>query len=223
MARWHVLAVFGHGHPLPSKHVDVRIPPAEALPRHDTARMQIAQTEPIMDNVTFRIERFDTPTGRMLLVNDEQGRVRALDWETHEARMQRLMSRYYRNLQLTIREASQASAAKRAVLAYFDGDLEAIASVQVVTSGTEFQTDVWNALRRIPRGQTLSYGALAKDIGRPAAVRAVGLANGSNPIAIIVPCHRVIGANASLTGYGGGLERKRWLLDHESRLTSSAW
>jgi methylated-DNA-[protein]-cysteine S-methyltransferase len=85
----------------------------------------------------------------------------------------------------------------------------------VATSGTEFQNQVWTALRRIPTGKTLSYGALAKQIGRPAAVRAVGLANGSNPIAIVVPCHRVVGANASLTGYGGGLERKRWLLDHE--------
>ena len=85
----------------------------------------------------------------------------------------------------------------------------------MATSGTAFQNQVWSALRRIPRGQTLSYGALAKKIDRPAAVRAVGLANGANPIAIVVPCHRVIGANASLTGYGGGLERKRWLLDHE--------
>jgi methylated-DNA-[protein]-cysteine S-methyltransferase len=130
--------------------------------------------------------------------------------------MHRLLGRYYRRVKLSIREASQGSAAKRALLAYFAGDFSAIASLPVVTSGTEFQTDVWNALRRIPRGQTLSYSALAKDIGRPAAVRAVGLANGSNPIAIIVPCHRVIGANTSLTGYAGGLERKRWLLDHEA-------
>jgi methylated-DNA-[protein]-cysteine S-methyltransferase len=178
--------------------------------------MQTAQTEPTMNSEIFRIERFDTPTGRMLLVNDEQGRVRALDWETHEARMLRLLSRYYRHVRVDLREASKVSAAKRAVLAYFEGEQEAIASLQVVTHGSEFQTDVWNALRRIPRGQTLSYGALAKDIGRPAAVRAVGLANGSNPIAIIVPCHRVIGANASLTGYAGGIERKRWLLDHEA-------
>jgi methylated-DNA-[protein]-cysteine S-methyltransferase len=76
---------------------------------------------------------------------------------------------------------------------------------------------VWQALRTIPAGQTLSYGALAQRIGNPAAVRAVGLANGANPVGIVVPCHRVIGANGQLTGYGGGLDRKRWLLDHEAR------
>ena len=74
---------------------------------------------------------------------------------------------------------------------------------------------MWAALRRIPAGTTTSYGALAAEIGRPAAVRAVGLANGANPVAIVVPCHRVIGADGSLTGYGGGLPRKRWLLAHE--------
>ncbi len=82
-------------------------------------------------------------------------------------------------------------------------------------AGTPFQRDVWAALREIPVGKTLSYGALAAKIGRPKAVRAVGLANGANPIGIVVPCHRVIGADSSLTGYGGGLDRKRWLLNHE--------
>jgi methylated-DNA-[protein]-cysteine S-methyltransferase len=169
-----------------------------------------------MNSETFRSERFDTPTGRMLLVSDDASRVHALDWEDHEERMQRLLRRYYRNVTLPVREATQQSTAKHALLAYFDGQLDAITKVQVAASGTDFQNQVWAALRRIPQGQTLSYGALAKKIGRPAAVRAVGLANGSNPIAIVVPCHRVIGANASLTGYGGGLERKRWLLEHES-------
>src|SRR5262249_23027417 len=85
----------------------------------------------------------------------------------------------------------------------------------VATRGTIFQREVWAALRRIPVGATLSYGALARELGRPRAIRAVGLANGANPIGIVVPCHRVIGSNASLTGYGGGIERKRWLLEHE--------
>jgi methylated-DNA-[protein]-cysteine S-methyltransferase len=83
-------------------------------------------------------------------------------------------------------------------------------------SGTEFQQQVWSALRDIPYGETISYGELARRVGNPAAVRAVGLANGRNPVAIIVPCHRVIGADGSLTGYGGGLERKAWLLDLEA-------
>jgi methylated-DNA-[protein]-cysteine S-methyltransferase len=83
------------------------------------------------------------------------------------------------------------------------------------TAGTSFQREVWAALRKIRPGTTLSYGALAQQLGRPTSVRAVGLANGANPVAIVVPCHRVIGADASLTGYGGGIERKKWLLTHE--------
>ncbi|HKO52777.1 MAG TPA: methylated-DNA--[protein]-cysteine S-methyltransferase [Polyangiaceae bacterium] len=169
-----------------------------------------------MDSQTFQTERLETPTGPMLLVTDEHGLVHALDWEDHHERTQRLLGRYYRHVTLAMREARKESAAKRAVLDYFAGRLEAIAALRVATSGTEFQNQVWTALRQIPSGKTWSYGALAKAIGRPAAMRAVGLANGSNPIAIVVPCHRVIGANASLTGYGSGLERKRWLLDHEA-------
>jgi methylated-DNA-[protein]-cysteine S-methyltransferase len=83
-------------------------------------------------------------------------------------------------------------------------------------AGTEFQRRVWTALREIPHGETISYGELARRLGMPGASRAVGLANGRNPIAIVIPCHRVIGADGSLTGYGGGLERKAWLLRHEA-------
>ncbi len=86
------------------------------------------------------------------------------------------------------------------------------------TDGTDFQRAVWRELRRIPSGKTISYAELAKRIGRPKAVRAVGLANRSNPISIVVPCHRVIGSDGSLTGYGGGMERKDWLLRHEGAL-----
>ena len=95
--------------------------------------------------------------------------------------------------------------------------MDALTDLPVVTNGTDFQRTVWDALRRIPIGHTVSYGALALRIGRPKATRAVGLANGANPVPIIVPCHRVIGANGSLTGFGGGLDRKRWLLTHEAR------
>ncbi len=87
------------------------------------------------------------------------------------------------------------------------------------TGGTEFQRRVWRALREVPHGRTISYGELARRVGQPAAVRAVGLANGRNPLSIVVPCHRVVGAGGALTGYGGGLERKRWLLAHEAALT----
>jgi methylated-DNA-[protein]-cysteine S-methyltransferase len=170
---------------------------------------------------TFSLERFNTPTGRMLIVTDDERRLRAVDWEDYEQRMQRLLRRHYGANAVRLREVSHPSAARLALQAYFDGDREAVAGQPTATNGTDFQRTVWEALRRIPLGHTISYGTLAARIGRPTATRAVGLANGSNPIAIIIPCHRVIGANASLTGYGGGLDRKRWLLAHESACTAS--
>jgi methylated-DNA-[protein]-cysteine S-methyltransferase len=102
------------------------------------------------------------------------------------------------------------------VAAYFDGDLRALEAIEVDPEGTAFQRGVWAALRKVPVGQTVSYSALAREIGRPAAVRAVANANAQNPIAIVIPCHRVIGKDGTLVGYGGGLERKRWLLSHEN-------
>jgi methylated-DNA-[protein]-cysteine S-methyltransferase len=165
---------------------------------------------------TFHVERFNTPTGRMLIVTDDQHRLRAAEWLDDEDRVQRLLRRQFAETAIESGDARGASAAKRALDAYFEGDLKAIDDVPTATSGTEFQRQVWAALRLIPVGCTTSYGALAAKLGRPAAVRAVGLANGANPIAVVVPCHRVIGANGSLTGYGGGLDRKRWLLAHES-------
>ena len=164
---------------------------------------------------TFFAEHIDTPTGQMCIVTDDAHRLRAVDWDDHEARMLELLLRYYGRNAVTLREASRPSHAAHALAAYFDGDLDAIADLATETKGTPFQHTVWAALRRIPPGRTMSYGALAAAIGQPRAVRAVGLANGANPIAIVVPCHRLIGANASLTGYGGGLHRKRWLLAHE--------
>lgn len=98
--------------------------------------------------------------------------------------------------------------------AYFDGDRTAF-DVELRLLGTPFQQRVWGALRDIPYGETVTYGELAETLGQPTASRAVGLANGKNPIGVIVPCHRVIGADGSLTGYGGGLARKQWLLDLE--------
>jgi methylated-DNA-[protein]-cysteine S-methyltransferase len=105
-----------------------------------------------------------------------------------------------------------------ALRAYFDGDLDALDRVDVDLAGTDFQRRVWSALRKIGAGRTASYADIARTIGAPSAVRAVGAANGANPVAIIVPCHRIIGTSGSLTGYGGGLDRKRWLLEHEGVL-----
>lgn len=98
---------------------------------------------------------------------------------------------------------------------YFDGDLHSLDEIEVELHGTTFQQGVWTALRDVRAGTTASYADLAKRVGSPAAVRAVGAANGANPVAVVLPCHRIIGSNGSLTGYGGGLQRKRWLLEHE--------
>jgi methylated-DNA-[protein]-cysteine S-methyltransferase len=107
------------------------------------------------------------------------------------------------------------AAAREQLDAYFAGELETF-DLRLAPAGTAFQLRVWEELTRIPFGETISYGELAGRLGEPRAVRAVGLANGRNPISIVVPCHRVIGADGSLVGYGGGLERKRWLLEHEA-------
>ena len=172
-----------------------------------------------MPTQTFSLERIETATGPMLLVTDDQQRLRALDWDDHADRMHRLFQRSYGPDAVRVREtaARGRSGAAWALAAYFEGELDAVADLPTAAEGTPFQRAVWAALRAIPAGQTLSYGALAARLGQPTAARAVGMANGANPIAIVVPCHRVIGANASLTGYGGGMERKRWLLEHESR------
>jgi methylated-DNA-[protein]-cysteine S-methyltransferase len=181
----------------------------------DWAIIGIAQGSPLVTMRSFFVEHIETPTGRMRVVTDDDGRLRALEWDDHTPRMQELLRRHYGANSVELREASAPSVAARSLLAYFAGELDAIAELPTVTNGTPFQSVVWSALRTIPAGRTMSYGMLAAQIGQPKAVRAVGLANGANPIAIVVPCHRVIGADASLTGYGGGLQRKRWLLAHE--------
>ena len=163
---------------------------------------------------TLTLDRIATPLGEVLLVTDGEGAVRALDFADYEDRMNRLLVRHAPKAE---RVAGRAPAAVRdAVVAYFAGDARALDGLTTRTGGTDFQKAVWAALRAIPAGETRSYGQLAAAIGSPKAVRAAGLANGQNPIAVIVPCHRVIGANGTLTGYAGGLERKKWLLAHEA-------
>jgi len=169
------------------------------------------------NKLRFLTDTIATPIGELVLVCDEDGRLRAIDWTTYDERMRRLLARHYGEESFTLTPAKNPSGLASSIAAYFDGALHAIDALPVATEGTAFQKSVWQALRSIPAGQTISYGELARRLGKPAAVRAVGLANGANPIGVVVPCHRVIGANGSLTGYGGGLERKRWLLDHERR------
>ena len=162
-------------------------------------------------------EMLATPIGELIIICDEEGRLRATDWTTYNERMQRLLARHYGVDAFTLTPGPKKSRPASAIAAYFEGDLHAIDFLPVDTGGTAFQRSVWRALRGIPAGQTISYGELARRLEKPAAVRAVGLANGANPIGVVVPCHRVIGTDGSLTGYGGGLERKRWLLEHERR------
>lgn len=164
---------------------------------------------------TLTLDRIATPVGEVLLVTDSEGAVRALDFADYEARMTRLLTRHAPGA--VVVEGRVPETVRRAVEAWFGGDLAALDGLTVKTGGTAFQRTVWAALRAIPAGETRSYGQLAAAIGSPRAVRAAGLANGQNPVAVIVPCHRVIGANGALTGYAGGLARKRWLLDHERR------
>ncbi len=163
----------------------------------------------------FLLETVPTPTGPMLLVTDAAGSVRATDWEDHRQRMLRLLGLHYGADEVRLTPRFDRSSARRALEAYFAGDLHALDGLSAQTGGTAFQRGVWAALRRIPAGQTRTYGGLAAGLGKPKAARAVGLANGANPIAVIVPCHRVVGSDGSLTGFGGGIERKRWLLAHE--------
>ncbi len=162
---------------------------------------------------TYAIDQMATSIGTMLLVSDDRGRLRALDWSDCEERMQRLLRLHYGRVEL--RAAALPIALRSALEHYFAGDLRALEGIPVCTAGTPFQRRAWAALRAIPAGQTRSYGAQASAIGAPSAVRAVGLANGANPVGLVIPCHRVIGADGSLTGYAGGLARKRWLLAHE--------
>ena len=162
-------------------------------------------------------ETLASPIGPIVILTDADGRLRALDFEDYAARMTRLLDRHYGVDGWAIADALRPSLATTALQRYFDGDLDAIKGVETATGGTAFQRSVWAALRTVPAGAPESYAALARRVGRDSAVRAVGLANGANPIAIVAPCHRIVGANGALTGYAGGLERKRWLLQHETR------
>jgi methylated-DNA-[protein]-cysteine S-methyltransferase len=163
----------------------------------------------------FDYDRLSTPIGEMLVVTDEQARLRAIDWDGYEPRMLRLLARHYGPEGFSLRTGRCPASVREPLAAYFEGSLNALDALPVATGGTAFQRRVWTALREIPVGRTLSYGQLAELIEQPRAVRAVGLANGANPIGVVVPCHRVIGADRTLTGYAGGIERKRWLLEHE--------
>lgn len=153
----------------------------------------------------------DSPIGELLVLGDE-AKVRGLLMNGDGAFDDR-------KLDLTQDQEAFADTIKQ-LEQYFAGDRDTF-ELPLEPSGTEFQRAVWNALEQIPYGETRSYGEIAAQVGRPKAARAVGMANNRNPIAVIVPCHRVIGSGGALVGYAGGLERKIWLLDHEREARSA--
>jgi methylated-DNA-[protein]-cysteine S-methyltransferase len=165
------------------------------------------------------VESLNSPIGQLWIASHENALVR-LDFEEEKESFEKRLSERFPGA--THASGGPARAAVRALERYFEGDLEALEGIACDGAGTDFQKAVWSQLRKISPGRTASYGEVARAIGRPKAVRAVGAANGQNPIGLVVPCHRVIGSTGDLTGYGGGLERKRWLLSHERALAPAA-
>lgn len=159
------------------------------------------------------IDRINSEIGTVLIVSDGTS-LCAIDFLDYEDRMRKLLSRRYAEYELVNQSNPQGFSDR--LRAYFQRDFTALDDLPVNPGGTEFQQRVWAALRSIPVGKTWTYGELAKHLDQPTASRAVGMANSLNPIGIVLPCHRVVGANGKLTGYAGGLLRKRWLLEHES-------
>jgi methylated-DNA-[protein]-cysteine S-methyltransferase len=162
------------------------------------------------------LDRAPSPIGEILIVTDETGLLRAVDFHDFESRMRRLARLHYGELPLET--GSAPSAIRTAFAHYFEGATDALLSLPWKTGGTPFQQAVWKALTKIPAGQTIPYSELARRVSKPLAIRAAGAANGANPLSLVAPCHRVIGSNGALTGYAGGIDRKRWLLTHEGAL-----
>jgi methylated-DNA-[protein]-cysteine S-methyltransferase len=170
--------------------------------------------------MSWLLEKIESPMGDILLMHDGES-LAALEFGDHEDRLRKLATRYLEDT--TFVRTDKVSHFGHALRAYFAGDIRAIDPLATLTLGTEFQAQCWAALRKIPPGETRSYSQQANMIGNPKAVRAVGLANGANPIGIVVPCHRVVGADGTLTGYGGGLPRKKWLLEHEAKWAAKSF
>jgi len=161
---------------------------------------------------TLLIDKIDSEIGEILVVSDGES-LTSLDFSDYEPRMMKLLEKRYGSVNLVEKKNPQEFSDR--IRAYLNGDYNSLDDIPVKTGGTPFQQKVWLALRTIPFGTVISYGELAAKLGKPTAYRAVGMTNSLNPVAIVLPCHRVVGIKASLTGYAGGLERKRWLLQHE--------
>jgi methylated-DNA-[protein]-cysteine S-methyltransferase len=164
------------------------------------------------------VERLKTPIGALVITHDAK-RLANIAFADRQERRARELKRDFPHAEL--KRVQERSHFSTALERYFDGDLRAIDRLPVISLGTEFQKRCWKALRRVHAGTTRSYGEHARAIGRPNAARAVGHANGFNPVSIVVPCHRLIGATGSLVNYGGGLERKHWLIEHEAKFAAA--
>jgi O-6-methylguanine DNA methyltransferase len=160
------------------------------------------------------IDEFDSPIGTMVSVVSN-GRLIHLDFADCEERLTRLLTHRYKQFkQIPTKNLLEI---RDCLSAYFDKDWKSFNKIKLLTDGTKFQQTVWTELQKIPFGTTISYAQLADNIGKPSAVRAVANANARNPIAIIIPCHRVIAKSGDLAGYAGGVHRKEWLLQHERK------
>lgn len=167
--------------------------------------------------ITWNEQTISTPIGELIIWLDQKGILQFTGWQEFRQNTLEQLCRYYQVPHINLQTSQQENIITTALTNYFAGDIYAIDKLVVAESGTDFQNKVWQALRTIPAGNIISYEELAIKIGNPKACRAVGMANNRNPIAIVVPCHRVIGKNNQLTGYAGGINRKQWLLDHEQR------
>ncbi|BDH45777.1 methylated-DNA--protein-cysteine methyltransferase [Salmonella enterica subsp. enterica serovar Choleraesuis] len=168
--------------------------------------------------LTLLEDKITTPLGELWIICDEEFQLRAVEWEIYTPQMNKYLDHHYLTSGYRRLSHSNPGYLSSKILDYFSGNLAIIESLPVASAGTPFQKQVWAMLRTIPCGQAVNYGQIAAAIGKPGASRAVGAANGANPVSIVVPCHRVIGSNGTLTGYSGGLERKEWLLRHEGYL-----
>jgi methylated-DNA-[protein]-cysteine S-methyltransferase len=162
---------------------------------------------------SLTIDRMATPIGETTIVTDAEGHLRVLEWTDRPERLARALKRFCGAI--TPQPGAAPALVRQALDHYFAGDLGALRTIPWHIAGTPFQRTVWTALTQISPGTTVRYGELAGTLGRPNSPRAVGAANGANPISVVVPCHRLIGADGTLTGYGGGVARKHWLLRHE--------
>src|SRR5215208_1374119 len=160
----------------------------------------------------IHIATIDSPLGALTLASRD-GRVCLLHFGGVDRPARHALHRWYPAE--TLEPDADPAGAVSSLRAYFDGTLTALDCIPVELNGTPFQKRVWEALRAVRPGTTAAYAEIARAIQAPSAIRAVGAANGANPVAVIVPCHRIVGSNGSLTGYGGGLPRKQWLLEHE--------